>query len=165
MKRRPVGIEDVLGVACMVVLVLLTLGNVLTRYLTDESFAWTEEISIFLIVVMTLAGAASIAARDRHIRIEFLYDAGSPRRQRALRLVSAFATAALFAVLAALFVVTLAEEIKWSETSMGLGVPRWWFTAPIPLLCAAVALRAALRGWRVWRGAAPDDDEAPRADA
>ena len=54
--KRPARIEEVLGVACMVVLVLLTLGNVLTRYLTDASFAWTEEISIFLIVVMTLAG-------------------------------------------------------------------------------------------------------------
>ena len=75
--KRPARIEEVLGVACMVVLVLLTLGNVLTRYLTDASFAWTEEISIFLIVVMTLAGAASIAARDGHIRIEFLYDSGS----------------------------------------------------------------------------------------
>ena len=163
--KRPARIEEVLGVACMVVLVVLTLGNVLTRYLTDASFAWTEEISIFLIVVMTLAGAASIAARDGHIRIEFLYDSGSARRRRVLRLVSAFATAALFAALAALFVVTLAEEIKWSETSMGLGVPRWWFTAPIPLLCAAVAVRAGRRGWRIRRGAAPGDDESPQADA
>ena len=57
MKSRP-RIEERLGVACMVVLTLITLGNVLTRYLTDESFAWTEEISVFLIVVMTLAGAA-----------------------------------------------------------------------------------------------------------
>jgi TRAP-type mannitol/chloroaromatic compound transport system permease large subunit len=28
---------------------------------------------------------------------------------------------------------------------MGLGVPRWWFTAPIPLFCAAIALRAGRR--------------------
>ena len=90
--KRPAKFEEVLGVACMVVLVLLTLGNVLTRYFTDASFAWTEEISIFLIVVMTLAGAASIAARDRHIRIEFLYDGGSADRRRMLRLVSAIAT-------------------------------------------------------------------------
>ena len=154
--KRPARIEEVLGVACMGVLVLLTLGNVLTRYLTDASFAWTEEISIFLIVVMTLAGAVSIAARDGHIRIEFLYDSGSLRRRRVLRLASAIATALLFAVLAALFGVTLADEIKWAETSMGLGVPRWWFTAPIPLLCAAVALRAAGTGWRIWREPAAD---------
>jgi TRAP-type transport system small permease protein len=163
--KRPVRFEEVLGVACMVVLVLLTLGNVLTRYLTDQSFAWTEEISIFLIVVMTLAGAASIAARDRHIRIEFVYDGGSMRRRRALRLFSAAATTLLFALLAALFGVTLAEELKWSETSMGLGVPRWWFTAPIPLLCAAIAVRAARWGWRVRRGNATDDDGPSQADA
>jgi TRAP-type C4-dicarboxylate transport system permease small subunit len=151
MIERPARVEEVLGVACMVVLVLLTLGNVLTRYFTDLSFAWTEEISVFLIVVMTLAGAASIAARDGHIRIEFVYDGGSPRRRRRLRLLSAAATALLFMALAALFGVTLAEEIKWGETSMGLGVPRWWFTAPIPLFCAAIAWRAADAGWRTWR--------------
>ena len=161
--ERAVKIEEVIGVACMVVLVLLTLGNVLTRYLTDESFAWTEEISIFLIVVMTLAGAASIAARDRHIRIEFIYDGGSAQRRRLLRLVSAAATTLLFAVLAALFGVTLADEIKWAETSMGLGVPRWWFTAPIPLLCAAIAVRAARWGLRVRRGDVADDAEPSRA--
>ena len=55
--KRPAKVEEVVGVACMVVLVLLTLGNVLSRYFTDASFALTEEISIFLIVVMTLAGA------------------------------------------------------------------------------------------------------------
>ena len=81
--KTPVRFEEALGVACMAVLVAITLGNVVTRYLTDESFAWTEEISIFLLVVMTLAGAASIAARDGHIRLEFFYDAGSARRRRA----------------------------------------------------------------------------------
>jgi TRAP-type C4-dicarboxylate transport system permease small subunit len=149
--KTPMKVEEALGVACMVVLVVITLGNVLTRYFTDESFAWTEEISVFLIVVMTLAGAASIAARDRHIRIEFFYDRGSPARRRALRLVTAFATGVLFLVLTLLFGATLVDEIKWSETSMGLGVPRWWYTAAVPPLCLAIALRAALAGWRAWR--------------
>ncbi|HEY5322403.1 MAG TPA: TRAP transporter small permease, partial [Caldimonas sp.] len=61
----------------MVALTLITLGNVLTRYLSDQSFAWTEEISVFLIVVMTLAGAAGVARRDGHIRIEYFYEGGS----------------------------------------------------------------------------------------
>jgi TRAP-type transport system small permease protein len=160
--KPKVRIEEVLGIACMVVLVLITLGNVLTRYVIDESFAWTEEISIFLIVVMTLAGAASIAARDGHIRIEFFYDGGTARRRRALRLLSAGATTTLFLVLTVLFSMTLADEVKWSETSMGLGVPRWWFTAAVPPLCLAIALRAASRGWAAWRR---DPDAAAAEDA
>ncbi len=143
-----------LGVACMAVLTLITLGNVLTRYFTDQSFAWTEEISVFLIVVLTLAGAASIARRDGHVRIEFFYEGGTATRQRALRLFSATACVFVFGVLTVLFSVVLADEIRWSETSMGLGVPRWWFTAVVPVLCAALTLRSLQWGWRVWRGAA-----------
>ena len=150
MKKRPT-VEEVLGVACMAALTLITLGNVATRYLTDQSFAWTEEISVFLIVVMTLAGAAGVAARDSHIRIEFFYDAGSPQRRRRLRLLAAGATVAVFTALAILFAATVAGEIRWAETSMGLGVPRWWFTFPVPLLCLALAGRAAQAGWRAWR--------------
>lgn len=135
----------------MVVLTLITLGNVVTRYFTDQSFAWTEEISVFLIVVMTLAGAAAIAGRDGHIRIEYFYDGGSPARRRRLRLFAAAATLLAFVALGVLFAVTVADEIRWSETSMGLGVPRWWFTVAIPPLCLAIALRACQAGWRAWR--------------
>ena len=83
----PVALEEGLAVACMALLVLITLINVLIRYFTDESFAWTEEISIFLMVVMTLAGASAAAARDRHIRIEYFYDSGTAARKRRLQLL------------------------------------------------------------------------------
>lgn len=134
----------------MAALVVITLGNVATRHLTDRSFAWTEEISVFLLVVLTLAGAASVAARDAHIRIEFFYDGGSAARRRALRRFAAAATALLFLGLAFLFGVMVADEMRWSETSMGLGVPRWWFTVVIPPLCLAVA-------WRAWAARRADD--------
>jgi hypothetical protein len=78
-------------VACMVVLVLLTLINVVIRYFTDESFAATEEVSISLMVVMTVAGACAAAARDRHIRIEYFYETGSAARRKRLALLSAAA--------------------------------------------------------------------------
>ena len=149
----------------MVALTLITLGNVLTRYLSDRSFAWTEEISVFLIVVMTLAGAAGVARRDGHIRIEFFYEGGSGARRRRLRLFAAAATTLTFLALTVLFGATVADEIRWGETSMGLGVPRWWFTLAIPPLCLAIAARAAQAGWHVWRGgpvpAGPADREAP----
>ena len=149
MRSRP-KVEEGLGVACMAALTLITLGNVVTRYLTDQSFAWTEEISVFLIVVMTLAGAAGVARRDGHIRIEYFYEAGSATRRRRLRLLAAAATVLTFLALTLLFAVVVADEIRWGETSMGLGVPRWWFTVAIPPLCLAIAARAAQAGWHAW---------------
>lgn len=148
-RRAP--FEEKVAVLCMAALVVITLLNVITRYLTDQSFAWTEEISIVLMVVMTLAGAAAAAGRDAHVRIEVLYDGGSARRRRALRLFSAIVTTLVFVLLTVLFARMVADEVRWAETSMGLGVPRWWFTAAAPLLTAAVALRSLLWGLRVWR--------------
>ncbi len=141
-------IEGHLAVACMLLLVLLTLGNVLVRYFSDRSFAWTEEVSVFLMVVMTFAGAASVASRDQHIRIEFFYESGSLKRQRALKVFSACVTAMFFAALTYLFVRLVADELKYSETTMGLGWPRWWFSAWMPPLSALICLRALSSAWR-----------------
>jgi TRAP-type C4-dicarboxylate transport system permease small subunit len=146
-KRVPVQLEEGLAVACMVLLVVITLLNVLTRYFTDQSFAWTEEISIFLMVVMTLAGASAASARDRHIRIEFFYDNGSAQRRRRLAVVAGCIAGLLFTGLTLLFARMVFDEIRYEETSMGLGVPRWWFTVLTPVLCAAVALRSFGAAW------------------
>lgn len=149
--RIPVALEEGLAVACMALLVLITLGNVLTRYVTEQSFAWTEEISVFLMVVMTLAGASAAAARDRHIRIELVYEAGGAARRRLLKIVAACVSGLFFLGLAVLFARVVADELRFGETSMGLGVPRWWFTVFSPLLCAAVSLRSFGVAWRAAR--------------
>ena len=164
MKRIPVALEEGLAVACMALLVVITLGNVITRYLSDQSFAWTEEISIFLMVVMTLAGASAAAARDRHIRIEYFYEGGSAARQRTMKIVGSCIAGLLFLVLAVLFARVVADEVRYGETSMGLGVPRWWFTVFSPLLCAAIALRSFGGAWRAAHGD-PADAAAATADA
>ena len=147
MKRIPVALEEGLAVACMALLVLITLGNVITRYLTDESFAWTEEISVFLMVVMTLAGTSAAAAHDRHIRIEYFYERGTASRRHMLKIVTACIAGLLFAMLAVLFARVVGDEFRYGETSMGLDVPRWWFTVFSPLLCGAIALRSFGVAW------------------
>ena len=152
--RLPVAFEEAIAVGCMAVLVLLTLGNVVVRYLTDESLAPTEEVSIFLIVLMTMAGASAAAARDRHIRIEYFYENGPWARRRRLALFSAAATTLFFVVLAGLSGRVVWDEYHYQETSMALGVPRWWYTVWVPLLCLAIAARTAglFRALRLGRG-------------
>jgi TRAP-type C4-dicarboxylate transport system permease small subunit len=49
--------------------------------------------------------------------------------------------------LAWLFGRVVADEVRYSETSMGMGVPRWWFTMFSPLLCVTIALRSAGVAW------------------
>lgn len=145
----PVRIEEVIAVGSMGVLVAITLVNVLVRYFSDESFAWTEEISVFLMGVLTLAGAAAAASRDRHVRIEFLYEAGSARRRRALALLGAAVAALCFGALTVLLGRLVWDEYRYREITMATGVPRWWFSVWLPVLSAAVTARTI--GWGLRR--------------
>ena len=58
------------------------MANVLVRYFTDVSFAFTEEISVVLMVVMTLVGAAHAFADQPPHRHHLL------RRQQLPRLAA-----------------------------------------------------------------------------
>ncbi len=151
--RVPLAIEETIAVASMALLVLITLANVVVRYFTDESFAWTEELSIFLMGVLTLAGAAAAVARDRHIRIEFLYERGSPQRRRMFALLASALTVLMFAVLTVLTGRLAYDEWTYGETSMGIGIPRWWYTIWLPVMSVAIAGRAL--GLFIRRGRQP----------
>src|SRR3546814_83428 len=72
--KVPLKIEDWISVTVMAVLALITFVNVLIRYLTDQSFAWTEEISVFLLIVLTMTAGATAFVRNQHIRIELFSD-------------------------------------------------------------------------------------------
>src|SRR4051794_10792345 len=96
--RVPLGIEDWLTVVVMGALALITFANVLVRYFTSQSFAWTEEFSVFLMIVLALVAGSASVARNRQIRIEFFADSGPGWRQRALARFGALMVFALFAL-------------------------------------------------------------------
>ncbi len=140
--RIPLAIEDWLTVLVMAALALITFANVIVRYFTDQSFAWTEEISIFLMIVLTLVAGSASVARNRQIRIEYFADSGPETRQRALARFGSLMVFALFALIAVLSIRMVWDDIRFDETSPGIGVPRWWYTIWLPILSVAIALRA-----------------------
>jgi len=138
----PLKIEDWLTVIIMALLALVTFVNVLVRYFTDSSFAWTEEFSVFLMIVLAMVAGSAAVARDRHIRIEFFSASGSATRQRRLALFGAAMVALLFFLMAALSVRLVWDDFRFNETSPGIGVPQWWYTIWLPIISLAIALRA-----------------------
>jgi len=135
-------IEDWIGVGVMVLLVAITFTNVIVRYFTDESFAWTEEFSVFLMIVLALVAGSAAVARDRNIRIEFFFERGSEARQRRLAILSALGVAVMFLALAVLGARVTWDEYAFGETSPGIGVPSWWYSIWLPVFSLAIVLRA-----------------------
>jgi len=155
--RVPLAVEDIFAATCMGVLAVITFANVVLRYLTDQSIAWTEEISIAIMIVMTLAAAGSAVARERHVRIEYFMERGSPQRQRLFALVAAGAVVVLFGAMAILGARMAWDEYRFGETSPGIGVPKWWYSIWLPILSATIMLRAIGVFMRKWRARGTKD--------
>ena len=68
--------------------------------------------------------------------------ADTPEAAWALARFGSLMVVALFALIAVLSVRMVWDDIKFNETSPGIGVPRWWYTIWLPILSVAIALRA-----------------------
>ena len=140
--RVPLKIEDWLTVLVMGALALITFANVIARYFTNQSFAWTEEFSVFLMIVLALVGSSAAVARDRHIRIEYFSDSGSMARRRALSRFGAVLVALLFTLVGVLSIRLVWDDYRFGETSPGIGIPQWWYSIWLPIISFGIALRA-----------------------
>lgn len=145
--RVPLAIEDWLSVILLALLAVLTMANVLVRYFSDHSFAWTEEISIFLMIVMTMVASSAAVARNRHIRIDFLVDRASPERKRRFTRIAAATVAVTFWLMGVLSARLSWDQYVYGDLSPAIGVPEWWYSIWMPIFSFAIALRA-LGVWR-----------------
>lgn len=155
-KQTDAPIERVLATLALVIISLISLANVVVRYFTDASFAFTEEISVFLLVVLTFGGASVALRRNRHIRIGFL-----ERLFPALRtplIVLQWLAGVLVLGLILWFGGQFAwEEYQWQSESPGLGLPNWWYVIWLPVLSLCMLVRLSQMTLDRLRGRAGDE--------
>lgn len=133
--------ERVLASLALIVIAVISLGNVVTRYVTGGSLAFTEEFSVFLLVVVTFAGASVALRHNGHIRISLVERALPPGARKALVVVQ-WACGSVVLGLITWFGALLAwEEYHWESMSPGLGLPQWWYIVWLPLLSATMLVR------------------------
>jgi TRAP-type C4-dicarboxylate transport system permease small subunit len=145
--RVPVKIEEALAALAMALICLISFANVLARYFTNYSFAFTEEWSVFLLVFMTFVGASAAFATNGHIRITWFLDK-LPRPLRwAAELLTLLVTTLLFALIVHYGFLVAWDAWYWGETTPGLGHPAWLYSIWLPVLCLAIILRVLGRGW------------------
>jgi len=143
-ERALSALERLLMAVSMGLLCLITMANVLVRYFTDISFAFTEEVSIFLMVVMTLVGASHAFVKGHHIAITYFVDR-APRLRHAARRLATVCSLAMFGLLAVLGTRMAWDDYRFEVTTPSLGVPQWWYSAWLPAIAALIVVRLLLQ--------------------
>lgn len=139
-NRQDARLERVLATLALIIIGLISLANVVVRYFTNASFAFTEEISVFLLVILTFAGASVAMRSNRHIRIAFL-ERLFPRFRTALILLQWLASVLVLGLVLWYGGQFAFEEYQWESESPGLGLPNWWYVIWLPLLALMMLVR------------------------
>ena len=77
-------IEDYVSFVIFWILGAVVFAQFFSRYVLNDSIAWTEEIARYLLIAVAFAGAPIAVRKNTHIQVEFFYRFINPRVGRVL---------------------------------------------------------------------------------
>lgn len=139
-------LEEMLLAGAILLIAAFTCVNVVTRTAFGFSLAWAEELSQFLMVVVTFIGLSYAASRGRHIRMTALYDQLPRRWRKAVMIATSATTSAILAALVVIAVQYVGTVRALGTVSPALRIPLHlvYWVAPLGLGLAAVQYALAV---------------------
>ena len=133
MRRIAEHAEEVVAAILLVVMAVLAFVNILARYLTRYSFAFTEEIEVAALVWITMLGAAVGFREAVHLGFTVVRDRFPHPVRRCLAALSGAVAVLTMAALVWAGYSQIQSQIALSTTSEALGIPEWIYTGALPV--------------------------------
>jgi TRAP-type C4-dicarboxylate transport system permease small subunit len=121
-----------------------------TRYVLNDSAAWTEEIARYLLIATVFIGATIGVAKNNHIQVDFFYRYLPARAARALATVADVLRTAFFAAAVVLTWMMMNKLGSNSRMTM-VDLPMNWVYGTCLVGFALMTFRSALVARRHWR--------------
>lgn len=137
--------DDAIVLILFWVLAFVVFLQFFSRYILNDSIAWTEEIARFLLIGVTFIGSIMATRKQSHIAVEFFYR-WIPRtgRRIAQTLIDVLTTG--FFIMLSIFSAQIAG--RTGQMMVSLDIPKstiyWIVTAAF----VCMALYSARNGWR-----------------
>ncbi len=134
-------IEEYLSALCLVVMTGLTFANICARYIFAASFSFSEEITTYLFVLLSLMGAAIAAKRGAHLGFTLVSDMVSPALQKAMKAIGYSFAVAFCGLLFYYGVIMTISQYQRRQITAGMQWPEWIFGALVPFGAFFVTVR------------------------
>ena len=155
LERLTRWIERALAYA-FIAAVALNFVNVVGRYVFGETILSADELQIFIMVFMTFLGAAVVAWRNRHLRMDVVVNALPMPARRAIKIFE-------LAVIVVLTGFVLWNSTSYAEQMFNIGrvsdmaqVPMWVPHGAVAVGFGLMALIACIYLARILAGRSPD---------
>ena len=118
---------------------LTVLYQFITRYVFNDSAAWTEEIARYLLIATVFVGAVIGVAKNNHIQVDFFYRFMPPGLSRSVSLLTDVLRVAFLAMASYLTWLLMQKMGNYQMTIVNL---------PMNIVYGVVLLAFVLMTWR-----------------
>lgn len=140
-----IGWIDAPGIIVFWILAVVVFLQFFTRYVLNDSLAWTEEVARYLLILVCFLGSVSVVRRGTHIMLEFVLRAVPPLYAKALAVTAELIT---FGFYGTLTWIGVALTQKTRQQMISLPVPKAWIYS---ICVAALAVMTVYSGIWLWR--------------
>jgi len=154
---------DAPGILVFWLLAVVVFLQFFTRYVLNDSLAWTEEVARYLLILVCFLGSITATRRGTHILLEFLMRMVPPRLAKALTVLSQAITLGFFA---SMTWIGIELTQKTRQKMISLPIPKAWIYTICVIALGLMAFYSALWLWRRIRQSPEDlvrslDDHLP----
>ncbi|NKI61671.1 TRAP transporter small permease [Labrenzia sp. PO1] len=154
---------DAPGILVFWVLAVVVFLQFFTRYVLNDSLAWTEEVARYLLILVCFLGAVTATRRGAHITLEFLMRMVPPRLAKGLTVLSQTITLGFFA---SMTWIGIELTQKTRQKMISLPIPKAWIYTICVVALGLMAFYSAIWLWRRLRQSPEDlvrslDDHLP----
>lgn len=134
MQRRLNNILEWTVVVLLSVMLFSVLWGVLTRYIFADQSSWTDELARFMLIWVSILGAAYVSGQNAHIAIDLLPSSVSVKNKLRLEILTGFIVSIF------VFVIFLIGGLRYiyisfklGQTSAALEVPMGYVYLVLPI--------------------------------
>lgn len=134
-------IEEIIAGICLTIMSILAFTNVLARYFFHASFSFSDEITTYLFVLLSLIGASIAAKRHEHLGFTVIEDLVPPAIKRILNFISYLMAVIFTGIIFYFGILMVISQYTLEQKTAGMQWPEWIFGAFVPIGSFFVLIR------------------------
>jgi C4-dicarboxylate transporter, DctQ subunit len=140
-----VGTVEIVSALLLIFITVLTLAQVIMRYIFNNPFTWSEELAIAAFIYLTFLGISVAYARNRHLWVD-AFVAALPRTMAIVVNGLVLALSAGFLILLSILMIkVIVVTWKMGITTAALEIPRAFIYLSLPLGCVLFLIQVLKR--------------------
>ena len=143
-ERHP---EDWLAFILFWALAFIVFLQFFTRYILNDSLAWTEEIARYGLMWVVFIGGAMVTRRNTHIAVELLSNVMKPGLARQVLLAAVDIIKLVFIAFLAYVSVAIVDRMGIQRMTV-FDLSMSWVYAGVSFGCFLMLIRQAINVWR-----------------